>query len=130
MYWYDINDATGALTTHGVVHYGVGDGPIAIHAVGDLLFIANQSSTDITTYRLNSSGSGTLVSVDNGNFVSVDDANPHSFADVSLSANESALYVAASNSLAVFLLNKTTGVLTPVPGSPFSGFNSPGTIKK
>ena len=56
--------------------------------------------------------------------------NPHSFADIVLLANLEALYVATSNRIAGFFRDTTNGTLTTISGSPFSGFNSPGDLRR
>ncbi len=124
MNWYTINDTNGALTAKPTIP-GTGDGPVGIHAVGDLLFIGNQTSANILTYRVPASGN-ILQSL---GFAPAGEMNPHSFTDVALSSDESGLYVATSDSIAAFILNTTTGILTALPGSPFGGFSSPGDIR-
>lgn len=121
---YEIDQTTGKITNTGF-SFGTGDGPVAIHAVGQYLYIGNQISADITVYK---NTGGQLLS-----FVgryAAGEVNPHSFTDVVLSANESGLYVATSNRIAAYIMDTATGILTALSGSPFGPFDSPGDIKR
>ena len=125
---YNINPATGRLSSTGFI-WGVGDGPVGIHAVGTFLYVGNQISADITAYRV-SQASDFLTALNGGVPYPADEINPHSFADIVLSANLEALYVATSNRIAGFFRDTANGTLTTISGSPFSGFNSPGDLRR
>ena len=123
---YTVNNTTGALTAD-TFEYTVGDGPCAIYASSGFCYVGNQISADISTFVI---GETTLVPQDGGNFVAAGEINPHSFAEVSLSTQQRALYVATSNRIAAFLINSGNGLLEALTGSPFGPYDSPGNISK
>lgn len=124
---FTVNQQTGALSTLGITPVP-GDFPSGLHAVGNLLYVGNRLSSDIAAFRVEANGS--LTPLNGGVNFPVGEVHPHGFADVALSSG-TALYVTTSNRLAAFLLNPTTGVLSALSGSPFSGFglNSPGDVR-
>ncbi|MDG7115646.1 hypothetical protein OVO14_11135, partial [Streptococcus pneumoniae] len=63
-----------------------------------------------------------------GPVVHAGEINPHSFAEISLTTQQRALYVATSNRIAAFLITATNGMLEALAGSPFGPFDSPGDI--
>lgn len=124
--WYKIDQATGKITNTGL-SFGTGDGPVGIHAVGDYLYIGNQNSADISAYKI---GTSFLTALNGGTRYPAGEINPHSFADVVLSANETALYVATSNRVAAYIIDTATGLLTALSGSPFGPYDSPEDIRR
>lgn len=127
MYQYNINDSTGALTVRSFVP-GVGNGPSAIHAIGPFLYVTNAISGNIVMYVLNTGSSG-VTAIGNNPFVTVPGSNPRSMEHLVRSDDAIELFVATSNSIAAFTVNTDTGNLTPVPGSPFGNYASPGDIR-
>jgi 6-phosphogluconolactonase (cycloisomerase 2 family) len=100
---------------------------VAIRPGGDLLFVSNGGSNDISVFRINAV-SGTLAAVPGSPFAS----GGRSFLGTSLASTPDGRYLIAVNSgspnIVVFRI-AANGALTRTPGSPYSLPSEPNAIK-
>ncbi len=118
---YSVNTTTGALTQLGTATVGNIPYDAALSPSGGFLYILNYGDGTISAFTVNQT-TGALTAVAGSPFL-VGDIFP---AAAVVSPKGNFLFVAnfsANNagSISVFTINATTGVLTPVTGSPFTG---------
>jgi 6-phosphogluconolactonase (cycloisomerase 2 family) len=125
---YSVNTTTGALTLIGApFSTAAGSSPhaIALDPAGKFLFTANQASDKVSAFTIDPMA-GTLTDVPGSPFAAGD--GPYSLV---VDPSGKFLYVANNlntapgNSVSAYAINGTTGVLSPVPGSPFSAGVNP-----
>jgi 6-phosphogluconolactonase (cycloisomerase 2 family) len=111
---FDINRANGSLQSKGTIAApGAGPATVTVDRSGNFLFVAEEGSNSVTSYRVNrSSGALTLigtVSTANGPNAIITDWTGHF------------VYTAnfKSDDISGFAINTQAGNLTAVPGSPF-----------
>jgi 6-phosphogluconolactonase (cycloisomerase 2 family) len=121
-----IIDASGALTEAVPSLVATGTAPGAVYSVANFLYVANSGDSTVSAYSISGN---TVTALNGGTAYPTGDANPHSFAEVSLGGNQSALYVATSNRLVGFLLDTATGLLTSVEVGTVAGLVSPGEVR-
>ena len=121
---YAVNATTGALTPVPGSPFATGIQPasVTIHPNGQFAYVANQGSNDVSAYTVNAT-TGALTPVPGSPFAA--GGQPVS---VAVSPNGKFAYVAnsiadisdQSGNVSAYVVNATTGALTPVPGSPFA----------
>lgn len=121
---YRINRNTGALKLNGSAAAGKGAGAVKTDPSGKFLYVANSIDGTVSAYLINWT-SGALVPVAGSPFAAGFD--PNVFA-----TSNNFLYLFGGNNLSEspksisgYAINTLSGVLTPVPGSPFKGHGSP-----
>lgn len=118
---YSVNTTTGVLTQIGTATFGGIPYDVALSPSGGFLYVPNYQDGTISAFTVNQS-TGALTAITGSPFAD-GDIGP-SAAVVSPSGKY--LFVANSStanagSISVFSIAATTGVLTPVTGSPFTG---------
>jgi 6-phosphogluconolactonase (cycloisomerase 2 family) len=118
---YSVNTTTGALTSIGTATLGNVPYDVTLSPNGNFLYIPNFSDGTISAFTVNQT-SGALTAISGSPFPN-GDTGPSA---VAVSPNGKFLFVtnASTNNAgsdSVFSINSTTGALTPVTGSPFSG---------
>jgi 6-phosphogluconolactonase (cycloisomerase 2 family) len=118
---YSVNTTTGALTQIGTATLGDIPYDAALAPSGDFLYIPNLGDGTISAFTVNQT-TGALTAVTGSPFAD-GDIQP---AAAVVSPNGKFLFVANfstnnAGSISVFNIAATTGVLTPVTGSPFGG---------
>jgi len=121
---YRINRNSGALKLNGSAAAGNGAGAVKTDQSGKFLYVANSVDNTISAYVVDWT-TGALKPIAGSPFVTGFD--PNVFA-----VSNSFLYVFGGNSLSGspksisgYLVDAASGILTPVPGSPFTGHGSP-----
>jgi 6-phosphogluconolactonase (cycloisomerase 2 family) len=121
---YRINRNSGALKLNGSAAAGNGAGAVKTDQSGKFLYVANSVDNTISAYVVDST-TGALKPIAGSPFVTGFD--PNVFA-----VSNSFLYLFGGNnlsgspkSISGYLIDAASGVLTPVPGSPFKGNGSP-----
>jgi 6-phosphogluconolactonase (cycloisomerase 2 family) len=117
---YTINASTGALTPISGQPYATESGPVSVTTdpSGKFAYTANSGSGNISAYTIDG-GTGALTSVPGSPFTSGE--NPNS---VVVSPSGKFVYVvdaenASPDNISAYTVDTTSGVLTPVSGSPF-----------
>lgn len=123
---YAVNASTGALTALSPPNYTTGMRPCAVSVgPGEFVFVANNGgSNDISVFAI-SAGTGALTPVAGSPFAV--GGNPHSLVitpyepwDYGMSIFVyTANFDGTSSSVSGFVLEQSSGVLTPLSGSPF-----------
>jgi DNA-binding beta-propeller fold protein YncE len=111
---FDINRANGRLQSKGTISApGAGPATVTVDRSGNFLFVAEQGSNSVTSYRINRS-SGMLTKI-----VTVTTANGPDAIITDWSGHF--VYTAnfKSDDISGFAINTQAGTLTAVPGSPF-----------
>jgi len=105
---------TGHMLDNGSVPSGEGTSSVAVHPAGKFLYVANQNSSTISAFVINTK-TGALTSVTNSPFSA--GVNPFS---VTIDPSGKFAYAAnrSSNNVSAFTID-AAGSLTPVAGSPF-----------
>jgi 6-phosphogluconolactonase len=123
---YAVNATTGALTPVPGSPFATGVQPssVAINPNGQFAYVANEGLEvgDVSVYTINASN-GALTPVPGSPF-----AAGHESVSVAVSPNGKFVYVVnsitqlsnESGDVSAFVVNVTTGALTPVSGSPFA----------
>jgi 6-phosphogluconolactonase (cycloisomerase 2 family) len=123
---YAVNAATGALTPVPGSPFATGVEPVsvAIHPSGQFAYVANAGleDGDVSAYAINMT-TGALTPVPGSPF-----AAGHEPTSVAVSPNGKFVYVTnnivhvsdLSGAVSAYVVNATTGALTPVSGSPFA----------
>ncbi|MBI3656077.1 MAG: beta-propeller fold lactonase family protein, partial [Acidobacteria bacterium] len=126
---YTINGATGALTAVPGSPFSAGSHPISVTVdpTGQFAYVANQFSDNVSAYTIDGT-TGALTPVDGSPFPT--GVSPHS---VNVDPTSQFAYVANNNlrrlgSVSAYTIDGTTGVLTPVDGSPFPAGTSPSSV--
>jgi 6-phosphogluconolactonase len=115
--------ATGALVPIGTVPAGSGPISVAVDPGGKFVYVANQNSNTISAYIIGATG--VLTPVSGSPFAA--GASPDSLA---VDPTGRFLYVAnfsffSPGTVSGFSINRATGALTPISGSPFPNFFFP-----
>ena len=118
---YSVNTTTGALTQLGTATVGNIPYDAALTPSGAFLYIPNWQDATISAFSVNQT-TGALTAVTGSPFAD-GDIEP---AAAVVSPNGKFLFVANfstnnAGSISVFTINTSTGALTPVTGSPFTG---------
>jgi 6-phosphogluconolactonase len=124
---YSINAATGVLSPVTGSPFAAGAAPSAVTVSpnGAFLFVTNLGSNNVSVFTVNAE-TGALTGVAGSPFTV--GTNPSA---VTVSQNNMFAFVTngvssgVSTDVSVFTINPTTGVLTPVPGSPFAAGTNP-----
>ena len=125
---YSINAATGALaivTGSPFVTGGAAPSAVTVSPNGAFLFVTNLGSNNVSVFTINA-GTGALTGVAGSPFPV--GTNP---TGVTVSPNGMFAFVTngvssgISTDVSAFTINPTSGVLTPVPGSPFAAGTNP-----
>jgi 6-phosphogluconolactonase len=123
---YAVNEKTGALTPVPGSPFATGVQPasVAVHPSGRFVYVADAGLVDgdISVYTVNES-TGALTPVPGSPF-----AAGHEPTVLAVSPNGKFVYVTnnilqfsdESGGVSAFVVNTSTGALTPVPGSPFA----------
>jgi 6-phosphogluconolactonase (cycloisomerase 2 family) len=124
---YQINFYTGALTLGTGSPFPTGDGPIALAVRGNLVYVADHGSSQISGYTTDPM-TGNMTPI-NGSPVGAGLA-PNSIA---ISPSRNFLYASGVDpdgrgAVSGWSYSPASGVLTPIPGSPFLAGSSPGAI--
>jgi Lactonase, 7-bladed beta-propeller len=121
---YRINHNTGALKLNGSASAGKGAGAVKTDPSGKFLYVANSIDNTISAYWIDWT-TGALHAVSGSPFATGIDPNV-------IATSNNFLYVFAGNnlgetakSISGYAIDTLSGVLTPVPGSPFTGHGSP-----
>jgi len=117
---FDINRANGTLFHKGTISApGAGPASVTVDRSGNFLFVAEQGSNDVTSYRINrSSGAltfiGTVLAATTPNAITTDWSGHF-------------VYVSnfSSDDVSAYAINTKSGTLTPVAGSPFLAGSQP-----
>jgi 6-phosphogluconolactonase (cycloisomerase 2 family) len=118
---YSVNLTTGALTHIGNATVGNVPFDVTLTPAGNFLYIPNYNDNTISAFTVNQT-SGALTSIAGSPFAN-GDIGP---AAAVVSPNGKFLFVANTStgnagSSSVFIINATTGALSPITGSPFAG---------
>lgn len=118
---FSVNTTTGVLTQIGTATTGHIPYDAALTPNGDFLYIPNYQDGTISAFSVNQT-TGALTEVTGSPFQD-GDVEP---AAAVVSPNGKYLFVANfstnnTGSISVFTINTTTGALTPITGSPFTG---------
>ncbi|MBI3431033.1 MAG: beta-propeller fold lactonase family protein [Hydrogenophilales bacterium] len=133
---YRINASTGALAEipGSPFHTGKSPSSIAVNSTGTFVYVVNQftgyagQNGTISTYRINATN-GALTEIPGSPFTA--GIEP---ASITINPAGTLAYVANQGnsghdgSISAYRINATTGVLTPVPGSPFTFGTKPASI--
>ena len=126
---YTINATTGVLTPVAGSPFPAGTTPVFVTPVGSgpatpFAYVANQGSNDISAYTI-SATTGVLTPVPGSPFAA--GLAPFLVTFNTSSSGQLFAYVAnqGSNDISGYAINATTGVLTPVLGSPFAAGTTP-----
>jgi 6-phosphogluconolactonase (cycloisomerase 2 family) len=121
---YRINRNTGALKLTGSATAGKGAGAVKTDPSGRFLYVANAIDNTISAYLIDWT-TGAMQPVIGSPFAT--GVDPNVFA-----TSNNFLYLFAGNnlgetakSISGYAIDTLSGVLTPVPGSPFTGHGSP-----
>jgi len=127
---YTVNPATGQLRHVGSTPVAGGFIPegLALHPTGRFLYLSDFTATHVVVAYVVNQATGSLTAVPGSPFST--GGNGFGCAcssDLVFTPDGRFLYASddASNLVAAFSVNPTTGVLTTVPGSPFPAGNSP-----
>jgi len=121
---YRINRNTGALKLNGSATAGKGAGAVKTDPSGKFLYVANSIDNTVSAYQIDWT-TGALKPVAGSPFVTGIDPNVFAVSNNYLylfSGNEVS---GSSKSISGYAIDTLSGVLTPVPGSPFTGHGSP-----
>lgn len=125
-----LNSTTGVLT--GVVGSTPSGGlqpgaltHVTLPPAALVLYVANSGSSNVNAFAVQGSGALNPVA---GFPISSQGNNPHQFSPVTLGNGDLALYLSTSNEVTGYLIDVVSGMLTPLTGSPFTGFDSPEAI--
>lgn len=118
---FSVNTTTGALTQIGSATVGRSPFDVALSPSGGFLYIPNFQDATISAFTVNQT-TGALTPVTGSPFAA-GDAGPGA---VVVSPNGKFLFCANfsignTGSISVFSITATTGALTPITGSPFTG---------
>jgi 6-phosphogluconolactonase len=125
---YSINAATGVLTPVTGSPFSTGGAApsaVTVSPNGAFAFVANLGSNNVSVFTINA-GTGALTAVAGSPFVV--GTNP---TGVTVSPDGLVAFVTngvssgVSTDVSAFTVNPTSGVLTPVPGSPFAAGTNP-----
>lgn len=124
-------DATGVLTPLPGSPYPAGTSPSSIElssaypgtAGSDFIVVTNQGSNDVSVYSEN--GDGSLSQVSGSPFAA--GSKPSSSTSIRL-LNVAYVTNLGSNTISGYTLDPTTGILSPLPGSPFPAETGPVSI--
>jgi 6-phosphogluconolactonase len=96
---------------------------IAVSAVNDFVYVANQGSNNVSAYKLGA-GTGILTAVPGSPFASTQPAA------VAVDPTGKFAYVAnaVSNTVSAYAIAPASGALTPLGGSPFAAALQPSAI--
>jgi YVTN family beta-propeller protein len=117
---YTINPSTGALTAIAGSPFLAGSGPfsVAVDPSGKFAYVANNDSNNVSGYTINPS-TGALAPMAGSPLPGF----PAGAAPISVAVDPTGkfVYVAndGSNSVSGYMINPSTGALTPITGSPF-----------
>ena len=124
---YVVDSTTGALSPVAGSPFAAGTLPssIAVDPSNKFIYVANQGSNNVSAYTLDST-TGALTAVSGSPFTA--GASPHSvvvdpsgkFAYVVNECQTSAPQCYGNGSVSAYAINRNTGALTSVPGSPFA----------
>ena len=133
---YTINASTGALTPIPGSPFATGAFPVsvAVDPSGRFAYVSNFRDSDVSGYTINAF-SGALTPVPGSPFATpISCAGRCSAQSVSVDPTGSFIYVASQDPkgfegfLLAYAISAATGALTLIPGSPFAGGSSPGTV--
>ena len=123
---YAINASTGALTAVSGSPFAAGTATtgaseLKVDPSGRFLDVVNEFAHTISAFSINWT-SGALTLVTGSPFTVGTVASPSSPQSLAFDATGAYLYVAdfSNNNIVAFAMNASTGVLTPVAGSPFA----------
>ncbi len=121
---YRINHNTGALKLNGSATAGKGAGAVKTDPSGKFLYVANSMDNTVSGYTIDWT-TGALKPIAGSPFIA--GVDPNVFA-----VSNNYLYLFAGNSqsetpksISGYAIDTLSGLLTPVPGSPFTGHGSP-----
>ena len=118
-----LEPATGRLTAVEVIPSGgLSPGGMGILDKPLTLFVANTGDGTIGAFDIGPEGKLTPVP---GYPVPAGGAQPHEFSLQRLDSGKTVLYVSTARAVTGFELEPATRRLTPLRGSPFTGFSSP-----
>jgi 6-phosphogluconolactonase (cycloisomerase 2 family) len=117
---FDINRASGTLFSKGTVSApGTGPASVTVDRSGNFLFVAEEGSNNVTSYRIDRSN-GALTFI--GTVLAASEP-------IAIITDWSGHFVYVSNfrsdNVAGYAINTMNGKLTPVPGSPFLASSQP-----
>ncbi len=119
---YSVNTASGVLTSIGSFPTSGGDPTFTLlNPAGNVLFTPNAQSASVAAFRVDQT-SGTLTAAAGSPFSTGAGSVPTA---VTVHPTKNFVYATNSNNgqpstIAGYQLDTTTGVLTPIPGSPFA----------
>ena len=126
---YTIDPSSGALTSSGpAVADGTLPAAVSLAPNGKFAFSASNSGKVIYAFTVDPT-TGALTAVAGSPFATPF-VNGHPYPDIAVDSQSKFLYLASLNDAQVagFAIDGTTGVLTPVPGSPFAAHAGAGAI--
>ncbi len=129
VYAFSVDNTSGALTAVSgspfTVGTGQGAGGLATDPAGKFLFVAESNTSQVAAFTINSTGQLTKVagSPFAAGLFPVEAAVDRSGKFLYVSNNQDAL-----GSISGYTINSSTGVLTPIPGSPFSTLVNGGPV--
>lgn len=128
---FSLDASTGSLTLASGSPFQVGDDPagVAVDASGKYVYVPNTADATISAFTLDSATGG-LTPVSGSPFPSGGNGSINGPLGIAADTAGKFVYVCnASNDISAFSINSSTGVLTPVGGSPFpDGGNGPSAI--
>ncbi len=127
---YTIDGSTGALNTVPGSAFAAGSSPrsVAVDPSGRFAYVANSGSSDVSAYTIDST-TGALTSVAGSPFTA--GTTPFS---VTVDPSGRFAYVAnlgsgsVSGNVSAYTIDRSTGALSPVPGSPFVAGSFPSSV--
>jgi 6-phosphogluconolactonase len=102
--------------------------PAALHA--QFVYVANTSSGNISGYTINST-TGALTPILGSPFPTATQPSPQSASPLSVAVDPTGKFAYSANfadTVSGYAINSTTGVLAPIPGSPFIVEGSPSFV--
>lgn len=113
---YRVNPKTGALRQNGHLPAGKFPAALAVHPSKRFLITAVKTNAEVRVYRIDA-GNGQLTEIPQSPFK----AGAHSPYSISIHPSGRFVYVSARwGGVVAFSMDQKTGILTPVPGSPFA----------
>src|SRR2546430_15185525 len=126
---FTVNPSTGALTAVAGSPFVAGSGPItlAVDPASKFLYVANKGSFDISVFSINI-GTGALTSIPGSPFTGGE--NPqglliHPSGKFLYVTNVTSINNNLTGAISAFLINSSTGAISPLAGSPFPAGSVP-----
>jgi 6-phosphogluconolactonase (cycloisomerase 2 family) len=127
---FSLDASTGSLTLDTGSPFQVGDDPagVAVDASGKFVYVPNTADATISAFSLDSA-TGALTPVPGSPFPSGGNGSINGPLGIATDAGNFMYVCNASNDVSAFSIDRATGILTPIGGSPFpDGGNAPSAI--